>query len=90
LGGDGAMCAAPGSAKKSLRLIVLSIESLNAEYEHTCDLCVRRVTEALSCLRSSLWRSVLPNSKEGVNVWQERFKSGFRADCRGGGATVRP
>jgi hypothetical protein len=48
------MCAAPGSAKKSLRLIVLSLESLNSEYEHMCDLCVRRVTETVSCLRRSL------------------------------------
>ena len=51
MGGDGAICAAPGSAKKSLRLIVLSFESLNAEYERMCDLCVRRVTEAVSRLR---------------------------------------
>jgi hypothetical protein len=44
------MCDA-GVSQEVFRLIVLSIESLNAEYEHMCDLCVRRVTEADPCLR---------------------------------------
>jgi hypothetical protein len=44
------MYAAPGSAKKSFvfPLIVLSLESLNSEYERMCGLCVRRVTDASS------------------------------------------
>ena len=71
-----AICATPDPTRKFVvqpfnRFLSRILES---EYEHTCDSCVRRVTEASRCpARNSLAAIVLPNSRVSLNISQEKF-----------------
>src|SRR6187551_2806932 len=42
---------------------------LESRYEHTCDLCVRRVTEPCLAVSWAASAILLPNSKVSVNIW---------------------
>ena len=76
-----------GGARPSQKVCVASQSVLSANplaaYEHTCDMCVSRVTEAYACsIGSELLESMIPNSNEGLNFSQGSDKPFVQAKTR--------